>query len=76
MTQTPSFVIVNDSGAAVRARITQALAALASTNAGPSPPTATTPGMLWLDTSANPPEIKRRNGADDAWLPLLDGGEY
>ena len=31
-------------------------------------PTSTFPGLLWLDTSADPHELKRRNGADDGWI--------
>ena len=42
MPQTSSFVIANDAGAAVRARINEVIAALQSTSAGASAPTATT----------------------------------
>lgn len=45
MSQTSSFVIANDAGAAVRARINEVIAALQSTSAGASAPTATTAGM-------------------------------
>jgi len=76
MTQTPSFVIVNDSGAAVRAQINQVLAALQSSHAGPTPPPVTAPGMLWLDTSTTPPTLRLRDTADSVFEALLDGGEY
>lgn len=76
MSQTPSFVIVNDNGAAVRAQINQVMAALRSTSSGGVEPAATAPGMLWLDTSTTPPTLKLRNVADAAFEPLLDGGEY
>ena len=76
MTQTPSFVIINDNGAAVRAQINQVIAALRSTSSGAEEPAATAPGMLWLDTSTTPPTLKLRNGSDAAFEPLLDGGEY
>ena len=76
MSQTPSFVIINDNGAAVRAQINQVIAALRSTNSGGVEPETTAPGMLWLDTSTTPPTLKLRNVADAAFEPLLDGGEY
>ena len=76
MSQAPSFVIINDNGAAVRAQINQVVAALRSTSAGASEPPATAPGMLWLDTSQNPPRLKLRDTADSLFEELLDGGEY
>lgn len=76
MTQVASYAIANDSGAAVRAQVNQVLEALRSLNAGPSPPPATAPGMLWLDTAPAPPVLKIRNTADSDWRELLDGGAY
>lgn len=67
MAQTTSFAIANDSGVAVRARINEVLAALASSNAGPVAPASTAPGMLWFDTAATPPTLRRRNAANDGW---------
>ena len=64
MAQTSSFVIANDAGAAVRARINEVIAALQSTSAGASAPTATTAGMLWVDTSVSPPVLRRRNATN------------
>ena len=72
MPQTSSFVIANDAGAAVRARINEVIAALQSTSAGASAPTATIAGMLWVDTSVSPPVLRRRNATDTAWDALLD----
>lgn len=72
MAQTPSFTIANDAGAAVRARINEVIAALASANAGASAPMATVAGMLWLDTSASPPVLRRRNATNTDWDVLLD----
>jgi hypothetical protein len=69
-------VIINDNGAAVRAQINQVFAALRSTSSGALEPTATAPGMLWVDTSTTPPTLKIRNTADSAFEVLLDGGEY
>jgi hypothetical protein len=53
MAQTANFVIANDAGAAVRARLNEVIAALQSTSAGGSAPTATVAGMLWVDTSVS-----------------------
>ena len=72
MTQTSSFTIANDAGAAVRARINEVIAALQSTNAGASTPTATTAGMLWVDTSVSPPVLRRRNATNTGLDALLD----
>ncbi|UYP67614.1 tail fiber domain-containing protein [Thalassobacter stenotrophicus] len=72
MTQTSSFTIANDAGAAVRARINEVIAALQSTSAGASAPTATTAGMLWVDTSVSPPVLRRRNATNTGWDALLD----
>ena len=72
MTQTSSFTIDHDAGAAVRARINEVIAALQSTNAGASTPTATTAGMLWVDTSVSPPVLRRRNATNTGWDALLD----
>lgn len=72
MAQTSSFVIANDAGAAVRARINEVIAALQSTSAGASAPTATTAGMLWVDTSVSPPVLRRRNATNMGWDALLD----
>ena len=76
MAQTSSYVIANDAGLAVRQRINEVLAALQSSNAGATAPTATRPGMLWLDTSVTPPVLRIRNSLDNAWEELLDGGTY
>ena len=72
MPQTTSFVIANDAGAAVRARINEVIAALQSTSAGGSAPTATAAGMLWVDTSVSPPVLRRRNATNTGWDALLD----
>ena len=74
MAQTASFTVANDAGAAVRARINEVIAALASANAGASAPGTTVAGMLWLDTSASPPVLRRRNATNTGWEALLDAG--
>jgi hypothetical protein len=72
MAQTLNFVIANDAGAAVRARINEVIAALQSTSAGASAPSATVAGMLWVDTSVSPPVLRRRNATNTGWDALLD----
>jgi hypothetical protein len=72
MPQTSSFVIANDAGAAVRARINEVIAALQSTSAGASAPVASIAGMLWVDTSVSPPVLRRRNTTNTGWDALLD----
>ena len=72
MPQTTSFVIANDAGAAVRARINEVIAALQSTSSGATAPVATTAGMLWVDTSVSPPVLRRRNTTNTGWDALLD----
>ena len=76
MSQVPSFVIINDNGAAVSAQINQVIAALRSTSSAATAPTATAPGMLWLDTSTTPPTLKIRDVTDSAFGALLDCWEY
>ena len=76
MAQTSNFVIANDAGLAVRQRINEIVAALQSSNAGGAAPTATRPGMLWLDTGVAVPVLKIRNATDDVWEEFLDGGTY
>ena len=75
MTQTSSFTIANDAGAAVRARLNEVIAALQSTSAGARPPSATVAGMLWVDTSASPPVLRRRNATNTGWDVLLDAAD-
>ena len=73
--QTSSFVITNDAGAAVRARLNEVIAALQSTSAGARAPSATVAGMLWADTSASPPVLRRRNATNTGWDVLLDAAD-
>ena len=72
MSQTSSFVIANDAGAAVRARLNDVIAALQSSNAGATAPSSLAAGMLWLDTALVPPALKRRNATNTDWEVLLD----
>jgi len=70
MAQTDSFALGNVPGATFRGSLNEILAALQSTNAGATAPTATAPGMLWLDTSVSPGVLKQRNNANDAWVAI------
>jgi hypothetical protein len=76
MSQTSSFTITNDAGAAVRARINEVTAALQTLSSGSVEPSDTKPGMAWLDTSTTPATLRIRNTADTGWDALLDGGTY
>lgn len=60
------YVIDNGNGAAVRADINAALAAIVTQNSGGTAPTTTYAGMGWWDTANN--LIKIRNGANTAWV--------
>lgn len=60
------YNIANGGGAAVRADINNALAAILSLNSGATAPTTTKPFMLWYDTANS--VIKQRNAADNAWV--------
>jgi len=69
------LVIDNASGAAVRADMNNALAALGSTMKGPNAPPAPTAGMMWWDDdtpSATIWTLKAYDGADWAELGRLD----
>jgi hypothetical protein len=65
--------IANDTGAAVRSDINNALASLVSCSSGTSAPSTTFAYMLWADTTNN--LLKQRNGANSAWITLGDLGE-
>lgn len=60
------YNIANGGGAAVRADINSALAAILSQNSGASEPTTTQPFMPWYDTTAG--VLKIRNAANNAWI--------
>lgn len=62
------MVISNASGAAMRADVNTALAAIATTNSGTSAPDPTYPYQLWADTNAG--LMKMRNGSNNGWVVL------
>lgn len=51
--------------------MTQALDAIITLNSGSSEPPATSPYMLWMDTSKTPAVMRQRNADDTAWIDLF-----
>ena len=70
---THDYVIANQSGAAFRTDLNNALAAIQSNNSNSSSPATTVSYQWWADTSAA--VMKIRNSANDGWIELfqLDG---
>jgi len=67
------YIIANQSGAAFRADLNNALAAAVSQNSGAAEPSVTYAYMPWADTTTG--LFKIRNAANSAWITLyqLDG---
>lgn len=70
---THDYDIANQSGAAFRTDLNNALAAVQSNNSNGSSPSSTVAYQWWADTSAN--VMKIRNSSNNAWIELfqLDG---
>ena len=70
---THDYVIANASGAAVRADLNNALAAIVSNNSSTTEPATTYAYMWWVDTTSG--QLKQRNAANDGWVTVreLDG---
>ena len=70
---THDYDIANQSGAAFRTDLNNALAAIVSNNSNSSQPSTRYAYMWWADTSAG--VLKIRNSANDGWVELfqLDG---
>ena len=70
---THDYVIANQSGAAFRTDLNNALAAIVSNNSNSSSPSTTYAYQWWADTGNN--LLKIRNSANNAWITLreLDG---
>ena len=66
---THDYVIANQSGAAIRTDLNNALAAIVSNNSNSSEPTTKYAYQWWADTSNN--VLKIRNSANDGWIELL-----
>ena len=72
---THDYVIANASGAAVRADLNNALAAIVSNNSNATEPATTYSYQWWADTTAG--ILKFRNAANDAWIDIVQlDGEY
>ena len=67
---THDYIIANASGAAVRADLNNALAAIVSNNSNATSPATTYAYQFWADTTAN--QLKIRNSANDAWITLME----
>jgi len=70
---THDYVIDNQSGAAFRTDLNNALAAIVSNNSNSSSPSTTYAYQFWADTSTS--TLKIRNSSNNAWIALmqLDG---
>ena len=66
---THDYVIANQSGAAFRTDLNNALAAIVSNNSNSSSPATTYAYQWWADTSNG--ILKIRNSANNAWIELL-----
>jgi hypothetical protein len=72
---THDYVIANASGAAVRADLNNALAAIVSNNSNATEPATKYAYQWWADTNAG--ILKFRNAANDAWIDIIQlDGEY
>ena len=70
---THDYIISNASGAAVRADLNNALAAIVSNNSKATSPATTYAYQWWADTTTG--QLKLRNSANSAWITIfeLDG---
>jgi hypothetical protein len=70
---THDYVLANASGAAFRADLNNALAAIVSNNSNATEPATTYAYMWWADTTSG--QLKLRNAANDDWVVIqeLDG---
>jgi len=67
---THDYIISNASGAAVRADLNNALAAIVSNNSNASSPSTTYAYQWWADTTTG--QLKLRNSANSAWIVLME----
>jgi hypothetical protein len=69
------YIIANQSGAATRSDLNNALAAIVSQNSGAVQPSTTYAYQWWADTTAG--VLKLRNAANSGWITLLQlDGEW
>ena len=64
------YDIANQSGAAFRTDLNNALDAIVTTNSGSTEPATTFAFQFWADTNAN--QLKMRNAANDGWIVILE----
>lgn len=64
------YDIANQSGAAFRSDLNNALDAIVTTNSGATEPATTFAFQFWADTTAN--QLKMRNAANDGWIVILE----
>lgn len=57
-------------GLAQRVQLNAMIAALLSSHSGPTAPSPTVAGMLWLDTGTSPVVLRQRNAANAGWFIL------
>ena len=67
---THDYIISNASGAAVRADLNNALAAIVSNNSNATSPATTYAFQFWADTTTG--QLKIRNAANSAWITLME----
>lgn len=72
MAVSKDFYIDNQPGAPFRSELNTILAALVTANAGSDEPPNPSAGMMWLDTSASPWKLKRRNEQNSGWVIHYD----
>ena len=72
MAVSKDFYIDNQPGAPFRSELNTILAALVTANAGSLEPPNLSAGMMWLDTSASPWKLKRRNEQNTGWVIQYD----
>jgi len=64
------YDIANQSGAAFRSDLNNALDAIVTTNSGSTEPATTFAFQFWADTNAN--QLKMRNAANDGWIVIFE----
>lgn len=66
------YSIANQSGAAFRSDLNNALSAVATLNSGSTAPATTYAYQLWVDSGVSPALLKMRNGANSSWITIGD----
>lgn len=64
------YNIADQAGLSFLQDLNEALEAIVTINSGTTEPVMTYAGMLWLDTSGDPPVIKQRNQNNNGWNTL------